>query len=58
MHNCSLCQTEAIPERCLQFLFDWEEEDSSPILYTREAEYRILPPADAATILIRKPSTK
>ena len=53
MHSCKLCLTEAIPERCPKFRFDWEEDDH-PYSRTREDPGRPIPQEDAPTIVNRK----
>ena len=53
MHSCKLCLTEAIPERCPDFHFDWEEEDH-PYSQTREGPDRPIPQEDTPTVVNRK----
>lgn len=52
MHSCNRCLTEAIPERCPLFRFDWEEDDPPP--WTREDPNRSVPSENAVTTVNRK----
>lgn len=52
MHSCKICLTEAIPERCPEFRFDWEDDDN-PYSTTREDPNQSTPFEDAPTVVNR-----